>query len=230
MTTPSPTDPKSGPLWSQSDTWLLLLNAALVAVAFILFNHRLPDHVAAHFNARGEEDRTMAKGSFWMFYAVLNIALPAAMTFTRKLDPRRSHYEKFRTYFVLIRWTLSLFLQGMFWMIILSELGYSVSISNFILGALGALWVVLGNRMGQVKSNYFIGIRTPWTLSDDEIWTRTHRLGGKLWFACGILMFVLAWFVPASQAVFVLLAFAVVSGLIPYGYSYLLYARKKGEG
>lgn len=227
MTNETSTDPKTFPLWSKQDTWLLLLNAALVAVAFLLFNHRLPDTVSAHFNRFGEQDRTMSKGTFWVFYSVLNIALPAAMTFTRRLDPRREHYEKFRGYFVLIRWALSLFLQLMFWMIILYDLGYSVSISKFILGAMGVLWVVLGNRMGQVKSNYFIGIRNPWTLSDDEIWRQTHRLGGKLWFVTGILMFALVWFVPSGWAVFVLLAGAAVSGLIPYGYSYLLYARKK---
>jgi len=214
-------------VWSARETWLLFVNAALFGAAFAACNHRLPSVVATHFNINDEPDGWMGKYTFWTVYACLTIVLPAALTFARAVDPRKEHYVRFETFFLISRWAVSLFLHGVCLTVVLRELGYSFPTSNIALGTFGALFAVLGNRMGQVKSNFFFGIRTPWSLADDDNWRRTHRLAAKVWFAAGVVMFALAWFVPQTWSIFALLAGVVFSGLVPCVYSYVLFARKE---
>ncbi|RUS43100.1 SdpI family protein [Cohnella sp. AR92] len=213
--------------WSKRDTWLIAINLALLALSYAFFNHRLPGEVASHYNVHGEVDGTMPKGGFWLLYGAIAVLLPAFITVMRHFDPRRGNYARFEPYFVLIRWGLSLFFHALFTTIILSELGYSIRIPNVIIGGLGLLWIVLGNRMSQVKSNFFVGIRTPWALTDETNWTRTHRLAAKLWVIAGILMFAAAWLTSNLWLAIVVLVCAGGSSLIPAVYSYLLYARKR---
>ncbi|MBB6632538.1 SdpI family protein [Cohnella thailandensis] len=223
------TNPKFGnerpPSWSKSDTWQFLITLAILAVSFALFNHRLPSEVASHYNVNGEVDNTMPKWGFWLLYGAIAVLLPVFMTVMRHFDPRRSNYSRFKSYFTLIRWGFSLFAHVIFNMIILSELGYSIKVPNVIIGAIGVLWFVLGNRMGQVKSNFFVGIKTPWALSDETNWNRTHRLAARLWVIAGILMFAAAWLASSFWLAAVVLVCVAGSTLIPTAYSYLLYAR-----
>ncbi|THF80864.1 hypothetical protein E6C55_09665 [Cohnella fermenti] len=192
---------------------------------YLIFDAKLPSEVAAHYNVAGEVDRMMAKRDFWLTYGATAILLPALMTVLRRIDPRRSNYSRFQGYFSLIRWGLSLFIHVIFVLMIADQLGYSLPIPKLIIGAVGVLWMVLGNRMSQVKSNFFVGIRTPWALSDETNWNRTHRLAAKLWVVAGLLMFAAAWVVPNAWLAVVVLVAALGSALVPAAYSYVLYAR-----
>ena len=89
----------------------------------------------------------------------------------------------------------------------------------------GLLFVVLGNFMGKLTKNFFVGIRTPWTLASDEVWLRTHRLGGKLFVLAGVALFIAG--LLGGGTVPLLVAVAVAGG-IPVVYSYLLYRRIEG--
>lgn len=218
----------SVPVWTAKDWWLPVINAAIVAVVYLLFNDKLPDRVASHFNINGNPNNYMPKGMFWLTYSTLTIALPVVMTFVRSIDPRKANYAQFAPYYRLMRWVISLFLQTLLIAIVLHESGSSIALHNVILGAFGVMWVLLGNQLARVKSNFFIGIRTPWALTDDTNWRQTHRFAAKLWFFAGIVMFVLAWFVPAQWAIVTVIVCAVGSSLGSVLYSYLLYRRKLG--
>ncbi|WP_239615907.1 SdpI family protein [Cohnella mopanensis] len=211
--------------WSRKDWILLGTNVLLFLILYFAFNDRLPDQVASHYNVYGEQDRTMVKWSFWLMYAGLSVALPGVLSALRYIDPRKKNYSRFEGYYGLIRWAISLFLHGVFFMMIVDQVGYHISTDNFIIGGLGILWVVIGNRMGQVRSNFFIGIRTPWALLDENNWRLTHRMGARLWVAAGLVMFACAWFVPSAWVAAVVLICAVTSSLIPAAYSYLLFKR-----
>lgn len=213
--------------WSGKDWLLLAGNAVIWAIFYFAFNDRMPDTVASHFNFQGEQDRTMAKGAFWLMYAGLGIALPALLSVIRFADPRRQNYSRFKDYYYVMRWAISLFLHGVFLLIILTSLNEKLPHMNILLGGLGVLWVIIGNRMGQLKSNFFIGIRTPWALMDENNWRLTHRLGGRLWVAAGLVMFASAWFVSVAAIPYVLISSALFSSLIPFVYSYLLFARPR---
>ncbi|MNY48937.1 Immunity protein SdpI [compost metagenome] len=101
--------------------------------------------------------------------------------------------------------------------------GQHLPIAGLMIG-LGLLFVVLGNYLPKVRSNFFIGIRTPWTLSSEEVWYQTHRLGGKLMVAAGILVILAAW-LPQPQQLAVLLGAIGFSSLYPILFSYRLYRR-----
>jgi uncharacterized membrane protein len=91
---------------------------------------------------------------------------------------------------------------------------------------LAAFLVVGGNYIGRVRPNWFVGIRTPWTLSDDDIWRRTHRLGGRLMVGCGALLVPASLALPIAQVLFALLALVTAALLPPAIYSYLLWRRR----
>ena len=111
-------------------------------------------------------------------------------------------------------------------------LGVPVPISLVCCLTVGVLFVIIGNYLPKCRLNYTMGIRTPWTLSSEENWNKTHRLGGKLWVAAGLLIVVCGFFSLRGEAggelafVFMLIAVALAS-LIPVVYSLWLYQKEK---
>jgi uncharacterized membrane protein len=215
--------------WTGKDWLLLAVNAVIVIVMYAAFYHRLPDVVTSHYNYRGEPDDTMQKWSMWLGYAVIGIGLPALLSLLRYLDPRKVNYVRFEGYYHLMRWVIALFLHGVFLLVCLDNLGYSLPVSNLIAGGMGLLWILIGNRMGQLRSNFFVGIRTPWTLTDEDNWRKTHRISGRLWVAVGLIMLVGSWLLSNAWLVTVLIVCAAFSALIPFAYSYMLFARSRNK-
>ncbi|MDI4649633.1 SdpI family protein [Cohnella hashimotonis] len=212
--------------WSGKDWLLLGINALIFVVMFILFNDDLPAEVGTHFNGQGEQDGSMSKPFFWLFNGIITVALPAVLSLLRTIDPRRQNYRFFNDYYYLTRWAVSLFLQAILLVVIFVNLDYNVPTLHLVLGGLGLLWIVIGNRMGQLRSNFFFGIKTPWALMDEHNWKLTHRLSARLWFIAGIVMFISAWIIASAWIMPVLITCVLVSSLVPFAYSYMLYMRK----
>ena len=103
-------------------------------------------------------------------------------------------------------------------------LGYNVPMSYIVPVIVGLIFIIIGNYLQRVRSNYFMGIRTPWTLSNETVWKKTHRLSGKLFFIGGLLILVSA-FLPEEYK-------SIISGVqrslrgVPYLYSYLAYKKE----
>ncbi|GLX68730.1 SdpI family protein [Paenibacillus glycanilyticus] len=213
--------------WGKQDWILLAANVVILGIVFLIFNHQLPDVVGSHYNVRGEQDGTMAKANMWLMYGGIGIALPVFLSIVRAVDPRRSNYARFSSYYLLMRWTISLFIHGVFLLMILQNLDYDLPFISIVFGGLGIMWMVIGNRMGQLRSNFFMGIRTPWTITDENNWRSTHRLGGRLWVIAGLLMLLGAFLLPAEWLIGVLIVSMILSVVVPYVYSYRLYAEAK---
>lgn len=212
--------------WSGKDWLLIAVNALLYIVMYFMFNDRLPDEVGTHYNLQGVQDGSMSKLSFWLMNGAICVALPVLISVLRLIDPRRHNYSRFESYYNLIRWALSLFLQAAFLIVILLNLDYDIPVLHLELGGLGLLWIVIGNRMGQLRSNFFIGVKTPWALTDENNWKLTHRLSARLWVIAGLIMFIAAWIMSVEWFLPVLLFSVLTSSLIPIAYSYILYSRK----
>ncbi|MDX1444523.1 MAG: SdpI family protein, partial [Gammaproteobacteria bacterium] len=103
--------------------------------------------------------------------------------------------------------------------------GINVDMTMLVLLGMGGLFIVLGNFLGKTRKNFFIGIRTPWTLASDEVWIRTHRLAGWLFVAVGILFIGAA---PFGASHVVIISGAVIAALVPTFYSLWLYKRLEG--
>jgi uncharacterized membrane protein len=213
-------------VWDHKDSWIVAVSLVLFGIASI-FYPQLPDQVVSKFNMVGDPIRTMSKWSFWLLYGGIALILPVTTKFTRNLDPRKSNYLKFESTFETFRWATVVFIHFIFGAGVAYNLGYPVSMNFVLLFALGMLWLIMGNRMGKIRFNYFIGIRTPWTLTNEDVWRKTHRVAGRCWFIAGIL-FLVALFLPAALFIPILILNLILSTLVPMIYSYLMY-RKTGQ-
>lgn len=109
------------------------------------------------------------------------------------------------------------------------SLGSTVAVGKLMPSLIGLLFAFLGNLMHNVKPNYFVGVRLPWTLNSDQNWRKTHQLTGKLWFAGGVLLAVLGLFLPVEPGTYVMMIILAVLVLIPIFYSYSLYRKEQGN-
>lgn len=193
----------------------------LIVLAFLLsafYFPQMPDEMATHWNASGEADGFMPK--FWgiIFTPLLMAMLAGLMYFLPFIDPLRRNIEKFREHYegfiaVLMGFLLLVHLQTILW-----NSGTKIDPGITVSLGLAVLMVYLGFMLGKAKRNWFIGIRTPWTLSSDEVWDSTHALGSKLFIAAGLIVLV-GTFIPEYRFLLVFLP-VIAAALIPAVYSY----------
>jgi uncharacterized membrane protein len=193
----------------------------LVAVSVIVsavFYPRLPERIPTHWNAHGQVN---GYGSKWVtlgLFPLATLAMWGVLRFLPTIDPRRENYAKFQGTYDLVMnlvLTLILLLQGV---AIAGALGAPIAF-RLLPVVIGAAFVVLGNAMPRARPNWWFGIRTPWTLSNDRVWERTHRVGGYLFVALGIVT-ALATLLPetATFVVIGVLGGATALGTLVYSY------------
>ncbi|MBT8108300.1 MAG: SdpI family protein [Gammaproteobacteria bacterium] len=202
-----------------------LVSIALLAAYVAWMYAALPDPMPTHWNAAGQADDYMPK----LQGAVVLAAVPAFIFIIFKLipvvSPRGFRTESF-TGVLNILMTASVVFGSVIGIVaIQAALGANFNISTIVMVAVGLLLMVLGNFMGKVRKNFFIGIRTPWTLASDEVWAKTHRLGGWCLVIAGAAMALLAVLAPKVEWIIYIV---VVLALIPVVYSYIAYRRIEG--
>lgn len=203
---------------------LIYLVAAAPLIAFWMVYDRLPEQMATHFGVSGEPDDWTDKRSFFYLFAGVQLGVPLLMQISRRIDPRRENYRKFERAFNIVRLAVAAVLSGLMGLVLVYNLGYDVDIQMYVLLGVGMLFLVLGNVTTQFRYNYFMGYRTPWTLADEEVWRRTHRLAGPLIMAAGAVAMIAA-FLPGLFAVWLFGAAAAVAFLVPSVYSYVMFRK-----
>jgi uncharacterized membrane protein len=201
----------------------LLIIAAMFAVAAWAWP-QVPDRIPIHWNIRGEVDGWGGKTVGLFLLPFISLGMYALTLFLPRLDPNRANYQSFPKAYNAIRITLLLFFAVIYAVVVLTALGRKPDMNTVVLIAMGLLFVVLGNFMSKIRPNWFVGVRTPWTLSSTQSWNKTHRLAGWLFLLMGLMFFVLAFQQTFWMLIAVLTfhALAVVSMLV---YSYLVYRR-----
>ncbi len=205
-----------------------LLSLGLVIGAFVItaaLYNRLPESVPTHWNARGEANGFTPKPWGPFILPLTMVGLYLLLMIIPRISPRGYRVERFQNVFEILQATLLAFLFMVTILALLAGIGAPVPISRAIQAGTGLLFIVIGNFMGKFTKNFFVGIRTPWTLASDEVWLRTHRLGGKLFVLAGIGLLVSGLL---GGGVMPLLAAVAVAGGIPAIYSYVLYRRLEG--
>ncbi len=143
------------------------------------------------------------------------------------IDPLKANIASFRGFFNAFVVLLMAFLLYVHALTIMWNLGVqSFRMSTALLPAIGVLWIFAGVMMRHAKRNFFIGIRTPWTLSSDKVWDETHRVGGALFIACGVLA-LLSVFFAGTVAYWLVIGPVLVSALFLVVYSYVLWRREQ---
>ena len=208
--------------------WFGLVVAALAVAMSVWAYPRLPPAVATHWNLNGTPDGFSSRMWALAIVPIVLIAMTIVFNVLPKVDPRRENYAKFLTAYWLIANAVILFLLVAHAMLIAAGLGFSVKIDRLMPLGIGLLFVFLGNYLTRVEPNWFIGIRTPWTLSSDTVWRRTHRTGGALMVVGGLILAISA-FLPRPAFLVLFVATIVIVAVIPIVQSYILWKREQHD-
>jgi uncharacterized membrane protein len=199
-------------------TKVLIGLSVISALGIGLAYGRLPATIPLHWGLSGAADGWGGRlNVVWM--ALLPLAALGLFRLLPRLDPRKEAYAKHGKAMAFIETALVLFFIGLAWLVVAAALGAPLDIGDCVRVGVGILFVVMGNFMGQLKRNYFVGIKTPWTLADDEVWRRTHRRGGWVFVLDGLL-FIASVAVPDGPilvAVFIAFALSIVY-VVAYSY------------
>lgn len=204
-----------------------IISGVLIAIALaagLVLYARLPDPMPSHWNAAGEIDGYMSK--FWGVFLmpILTIALTGFFLIIPQIDPLKANIAKFRGAF---NWFIVAFVAYMLYihaLTLAASLGFQFNMTMMLLPVVGLLFIGIGYMMKQAKRNFFIGIRTPWTLSSETVWDETHKLGSKLFVLGGVVTIVSAFL---GEAGFWLMMIAImVAAFVPIVYLYILWRRE----
>jgi uncharacterized membrane protein len=183
-------------------TWLeaILVVGPFLVVA-VLWNS-MPARIPIHWDLQGNVNGWGSKAFGTLLLPVMSLGLVALLCVVPRLDPKLrvnlGHHERMHTVLQILRVAIVAFCDVIFCIIIAAALGYPVAVARIGLGSTLLLFAILGNYLGNLRPNYFIGIRTPWTLENPDTWRATHRLGGRLMFFGSLLLIVLQFFLSVS--------------------------------
>lgn len=194
---------------------------ALVLLSFavgILLYPQMPDRVASHWNINSEVDGYM--GKFWGLFLmpVISAALVLMFILIPKIDPLKANIAKFRRHYNRFVLLVLVFLFYIYLLTILWNLGMRFDMGIMLVPALAGLFYYCGVLVGNAKRNWFIGIRTPWTLSSDRVWEKTHRLGAKLFKAAAVVMLLAVLLPPYTFWFAIIPVLAITVYLVVYSY------------
>lgn len=202
----------------------ILLFATLACLSPILiglfFYQQLPESMPSHWNINGEIDGYLPKNIAIFGIPALMAAINVFAIVATQLDPKRnSNPDKLVNKIYWLIPILSVFLSIITYRVALND---NIEVTTYVVAFVGIVFMVIGNYLPKIKQNYTIGIKIPWTLNDEDVWFKTHRLAGIIWFVGGLIIFIFA-FVPGIFAAVALIIFTVAGTIIPSIYAYFSY-------
>ncbi|MBU2639988.1 MAG: SdpI family protein [Nanoarchaeota archaeon] len=204
--------------------YILISLILLMIIVSIFLYPSMPSQIPTHWGINGEIDDYSSKG-FGLFFMpvflailyLLFLVIPKISVYKKNVD---NFYKKymfgFKLVFVIFFWAIYL---GM----ILNAKGYIIQIKYFVLPALALMFFYIGYMMKYVKRNYFIGLRTPWTLANEKVWKKTHEMGGKLFYLLGLLTLIV---IVLEKGFWIFIAAIIILVLYIFLYSYLEFRKQ----
>jgi len=199
----------------------------IILLSFIIsiyFYPQMPERIASHWNAQGQVDGYLSK--FWGLFLMPFVLVGLALLFTAipRIDPLKTNIEKFRKYYDGFIILFFIFMLSIHFQIILWNLGIEISPNIIVPIGIGFLFFYTGVLCDNAKRNWFIGIRTPWTLSSERVWDKTHKIGGKLFKIAGVIAFIGIFF--ERYAIFFILVPVFLLAIYTFIYSYFEYQKE----
>ncbi|MBA3945658.1 MAG: SdpI family protein [Herpetosiphonaceae bacterium] len=180
-----------------------------------------PARIVTHWGLDGQPNGYMNRVPGLLFIPVLLTVLLLLFQVLPKIDPQRRNYPAFASSYRYIQLLLAVFLVAVQGLTTTAALGsFSHTIGFWVTLLVSLLFVGLGNILGKLRPNWFAGIRTPWTLSSPEVWTRTHRIGGYLLVLVGLAIFVANFVLPPQLSMVVMLGGLLLWAVVTVFYSY----------
>lgn len=203
---------------------VLAVIAASFLIGIFLYNS-MPEQMASHWNTAGEVDDYMPKFLGLFLMPIISVVLLLLFMFIPKIDPLGKNIEAFRKYYDGFIMLLICFLFYIYIISIAWNLGYRFVMIRVLAPAFTVLFYYIGVLVANAKRNWFIGIRTPWTLSNEKVWKKTHDIGGKL-FKAASLVVLLSIFFP-DFALWLILVPVLGVAFYTIAYSYFAYQKEK---
>ncbi len=198
---------------------IIILGIILLSLIIsIYFYPQMPEEIASHWNAQGEVDGYMSK--FWGLFLMPLILVGLALLFVAipRIDPLKANIEKFRKYYDGFIILFFVFMLSIHFQVILWNIGIKISPNVIFPIGVGLLFFYGGILCENAKRNWFIGIRTPWTLSSDVVWDKTHKIGGKLFKIAGVVALFGIFFQKYSLFFILVPIISVAAYTIIYSY------------
>ncbi len=204
----------------------LILHFVIIAlmylVGWILFD-QLPAEIPTHWNAAGEVDAYMPKMKAIILFPSIALLVTLLFPLFRFIDPKREKYALFTKSWMMIQTAILFFFAYIYFVSLYIALNPGTQMEQFIFGGIGVLFILIGNYLGKIRQNYFVGIKTPWTLNNEEVWNKTQRVGGWSFVISGLILFAEAFLKIYLVPVMIFcIAFAALTPVI---YSYFAYRK-----
>lgn len=210
--------------------WQERVNIALLILPFlagVLWWGHLPEQIPMHWNVKGQIDSYSSKLVGVLFLPLLAIGMWALLVATPVWASKQGNEQLRSSTWRIIRFATTLLLCIVQFAILFTALGHHVDMIMVVYYVVVFFFILIGNIIGTVQPNYLVGVRTPWTLNNEEVWRKTHRFTGRLWVAAGVLFFVVGTSLQSGNYSTPLIIFVVLTGSIPLVYSYIISRRPK---
>lgn len=199
----------------------LLLSAA----AGNYFYYHFPATVVTHWNWAGQPDNWGSGKTNAVVLPLITLGIYAMFLLLPFFDPKKERYVEFVKVYHIFKAIMVGFMSMVFIITGMNNLGYYMPIGKIVPTMIGILFMILGNYLGKIKYNWFIGVKTPWTMSNEEVWNKTHRFSGKLFIFCGVIMILNAFAPTASWSLVVFISNIALLLFGTFGYSYYIYKK-----
>jgi uncharacterized membrane protein len=214
---------------------LVIVSAVAIAAMTLLgvwawFQLPADAQIPIHWGTDGQPNGYAPKTVGLFLLPLITLGVAAVFWAIPVIEPRRANILKSEKAYRAIWLGTVLLLAAIDVVTTAAALGSTIDITLVVLVAVGALFIVIGNYLPKVRPNYLVGIRTPWTLTSDLSWDRTHRMGGRLFVLAGIVFILLGVIRPAAETLVVILIGGIVLMLVVlFAYSYRVWKMDPGR-
>lgn len=200
----------------------LVLLSFIFSVFFIKF---FPDQVAVHWNINGEPDGFNNKYFAALVIPAVILFIYLIFLFLPIIDPEKERYLEFSKIYNYFKSIIIFFMFFVYLVAGFNNLGYNLPIEKIIPVSIGLLFVIIGKYMKKIKMNWFVGIKTPWTLSSENVWDKTHIFSGKIFMISGVLIMLTAIINSKYKLpLFIFVLLLIISSVTIY--SYYIYVKE----
>ncbi len=200
-----------------------LFTFLLIIVSFaigVYFYPQMPELMPTHWNMAGEIDAYSSKTTALFIMPIISLIMFLLFVWFPKADPKKDNVKFNQAYYERTVFSIMLFLFCVYIATIMIALGYKIDIGKVVVCGIGLLFILISRQIKDIKPNWFFGIRTPWTISNDIVWEKTHKIGAQLFKAFGLILFLFGLATPI-MAIPILIAFCLALIIWSFLYPYL---------
>jgi uncharacterized membrane protein len=199
--------------------WIPILLIVAAVAASVLYYPKLPETMTTHWSVSGEPNGFSSRLWGAWILPVIMAAVWLIMRAIPHIDPRKANYEKFSGMYDALVILILAFMLAMHIVLLMVATGAPIRMERVVMPSVGVFIAIMGVLIPRAHPNWFVGIRTPWTLTSDLSWERTHKIGGTLFVILGVLM-VASSFMAPETAIWILVAAALGIVVFLFAYSY----------